>query len=296
MAPQLATFYTSFLFLLLFFSQFLEAIDLSSRRPAQGQLQVRLDYALAIQPLQGQSEETRKESQRRYLWSSYIVFNEPVSSITKGQLRMIAEEGYKEMEEDFQQYKPRNKVRGSNKPVYLPGVMTIVAFDNKIILSSSQKGLDGFLDDWPESPVKLALDRCSSVWRERVANDPSRDADPDATHKNKAKCGEVNSFHQYYMTHSTPISELRPKARVTTVAKAFRGPGYPILAPCGTARNGEDEKTFWGCNLLVRDQDVDYIGKTQDAEEFELDKIAGGVQRIGQIQMCTRNHIIWDGE
>lgn len=53
---------------------------------------------------------------------------------------------------------------------------------------------------------------------------------------------------------------------------------------------------FWGCNLLVRDQDVHYIGQGEKALPFALHKIAGGVQRKGQIQMCTRNHIIWDGE
>lgn len=148
---------------------------------------------------------------------------------------------------------------------------------------------------------------------DRVVNDPGSNADPAAGHENKAKCGEVNSFHQYYMTHTTPISEVDPKVRVTTVVRGNKG--FSILAPCGTANNGEDEKSvqhgcsvceiidlltryqdFWGCNLLARDKDVHYIGQGEKALPFALHKIAGGVQRKGQIQMCTRNHIIWDGE
>ncbi|KAH7226265.1 hypothetical protein BKA60DRAFT_629806 [Fusarium oxysporum] len=294
MARLLGTFYLSLLFILLLLSQFLDAIDLSVKHPAQGQLRVRLDYGLATQPIPGVAESDRRENQHRYIWSSYLVFNEPVSSITDGQLRMIAQVAHQEMEKDMRQYKPGFFVKGTTKPVYLPSVMTIVAFGNEIILSSSQKGQDGFINEWPQSPVKLALDRCSALWRDRVVNDPGSNADPAAGHKNKAKCGEVNSFHQYYMTHTTPISEVDPKVRVTTVVRGNKG--FSILAPCGTANNGEDQKDFWGCNLLVRDQDVHYIGQGEKALPFALHKIAGGVQRKGQIQMCTRNHIIWDGE
>ncbi|KAG9501651.1 hypothetical protein J7337_007342 [Fusarium musae] len=293
MALLLGTSYVSLLFILLFFCQFLEAIDLSVKHPAGGQLKIRLDYGLATQPLRGVPESRRQESQHRYLWSSYLVFNEPVSSITDGQLRMMAQVAHKEMETDMQKYKPGVFLQGG-RPKYLPSVMTIVAFENEIIFSSSQKGMDGFLNDWPQSPVKLALDRCSALWRDRVINDPSSNANPAAGHKNKAKCGEVNSFHQYYMTHTTPISEVDPKVRVTTVLKVGRD--YKILAPCGTDKNGQDEKEFWGCNLLVRDQNVHYIGEDEIAKGFALHKIAGGVRRTGQIQMCTRNHIIWDDE
>ncbi|KAI3588013.1 hypothetical protein IWW34DRAFT_876531 [Fusarium oxysporum f. sp. albedinis] len=294
MARLLGAFYLSLLFILLLLSQFLDAIDLSVKHPAQGQPRVRLDSGLATQPIPGVAESDRREDQHRYLWSSYLVFNEPVSSITDGQLGMIAQVAHQEMEKDMRQYKPGFFVKGTTKPVYLPSVMTIVAFGNEIIFSSSQKGQDGFINEWPQSPVKLALDRCSALWRDRVVNDPGSNADPAAGHENKAKCGEVNSFHQYYMTHTTPISEVDPKVRVTIVVRGNKG--FSILAPCGTANNGEDEKDLWGCSLLARDKDVYYIGQGEKALPFALHKIAGGVQRKGQIQMCTRNHIIWDGE
>ncbi|KLO82605.1 uncharacterized protein LW93_9809 [Fusarium fujikuroi] len=293
MAPVFGTFYLSLLFILLLFSQFLDAIDLSVKHPPPGHLKVRLDYGLATQPIPGVTESRRRESQHRYLFSSYLVFNEPVASITDGQLRQMAQVAHGEMEKDMQQYKPTVFAdKGQTKPTYLPSVMTIVAFGNEIILSSSQKGLDGFLNQWPQSPNKLALDRCSALWRDRVVNDPESIADPAAGHKNKAKCGEVNAFHQYYMTHTTSIPEVKPKVRVTTVVKGRQG--YTILPPCGTDDNGEDEKEFWGCNLLVRDQDVHYIGQEEKAMPFSLRKIAGGVKKKGQIQMCTRNNIIWD--
>ncbi|ENH67881.1 hypothetical protein FOC1_g10005307 [Fusarium oxysporum f. sp. cubense race 1] len=177
---------------------------------------------------------------------------------------MMAQNAHKEMEIDMMQYDPEDK---DGQFAILPTVMTILAFDNKIILASSQRGRSGFINEWPQSPVKLSLDRCSVFWRERALANPTTYSNPYSWHRNKAKCGEVNSFHLYYMTNDRPIPDLSPKMR--------------------------DE---WGCNLLVPDQKVKYISDDVAAKGYGLNKIAGGVQRKGQIQMCTRNHIIWDGE
>ncbi|KNB00317.1 hypothetical protein FOXG_03917 [Fusarium oxysporum f. sp. lycopersici 4287] len=96
------------------------------------------------------------------------------------------------------------------------------------------------------------------------------------------------------MTNDRPIPDLSPKMRVTSVRK--QGRDYKIVPPCGQNKNGVDSKDEWGCNLLVPDQKVKYISDDVAAKGYGLNKIAGGVQRKGQIQMCTRNHIIWDGE
>ncbi|RGP63752.1 hypothetical protein FSPOR_8358 [Fusarium sporotrichioides] len=280
----LSIFRASALLFLSIFAFTLNAANLDVKYPAKGPLKVRLDYGLATQ------STSPRDSDHRWVYSSYLEFKEPVSSISDGQLRMMAQLAHREMEADMLQYNRQNDKR---VPI-LPSVMTIVAFDNKIILSSSQKGRNGFINEWPDSPVRLALDRCSALWRDRVIANPNTHQNPDSYHTNQAKCGEVNAFHQYYMTNDKPISDLTPKARVTTVKK--RANGYAIIPACGTEENGEDSKTFWGCNLLVSDQDVAYIGNEQQARGYGLHKIAGGVERIGQIQMCSRNRIIWDDE
>ncbi|KAJ3547614.1 hypothetical protein NM208_g1428 [Fusarium decemcellulare] len=277
-------------FLLLFlFVHILEAANLDTKHPAQGALKVRLDYGLATQ------STSPNEASHRWVYSSYLVFNEPVSSITDGQLRLIAENAHKEMEADMKQYEPRDK-DDLDQWVMQPSVMTIMAFDNKIILSSSQRGRSGFLNSWPDSPVRLALDRCSTLWRDRLSADPNNGANPDETHKNQAKCGEVNGFHQYYMTHDTPIYDLNPKARVTSVLKSRKTGKYFIVPPCGEQMDGSDSKTEWGCNLLVDDQKVDYIPNSVPRKGYGLHKIAGGVQKKGQIQMCTKNNVVWEDE
>ncbi|KAI6762374.1 hypothetical protein HG530_008354 [Fusarium avenaceum] len=272
-------------FVLSLFGHTIQAADLSTRHPPKGELKVRLDYGLATQ------SKSPIEQMHKWVYSSYLVFNEPVSSITDGQLKMMAINAYREMEAEILQYKPRRPPRGS-KPAILPGVITIMAFDDKIILSSSQKGNTGFISAWPDSPVSLSLDRCSALWKESVLADPTNNAEPIQEHRTGAKCGEVTAFHQYYMTHDQPISDLSPKARVTTVFK-FRKDTYRVIPPCGTDREGKASKEEWGCNLLVPDQNVDYLGDIEE-EQYELGKIAGGVMKFGQISMCTENRILWD--
>lgn len=221
-------------FVLSLFGHTIQAADLSTRHPPKGELKVRLDYGLATQ------SKSPIEQRHKWVYSSYLVFNEPVSSITDGQLKMMAINAYREMEAEILQYKPRRPPRGS-KPAILPGVITIMAFDDKIILSSSQKGNTGFISAWPDSPVSLSLDRCSALWKESVLADPTNNAEPIQEHRTGAKCGEVTAFHQYYMTHDQPISDLSPKARVTTVFK-FRKDTYRVIPPCGTDREGKASK------------------------------------------------------
>lgn len=54
----------------------------------------------------------------------------------------------------------------------------------------------------------------------------------------------------------------------------------------------------WGCNLLVKHAniDVDYFQDDVQAESYSLDEIAGGIKKIGQIQMhpCNGNKkVLW---
>ncbi|KAK2691302.1 hypothetical protein QWA68_010022 [Fusarium oxysporum] len=288
MSPLSSTLCYSAFFILFLFVHFTETANLDTKHPAKGLLKVRLDYGLATQPVRGEDEG---EGSHRWVFSSYLEFKDPVSSITDSQLRMMAQNAHKEMEIDMMQYDPEDK---DGQFAILPTVMTILAFDNKIILASSQRGRSGFINEWPQSPVKLSLDRCSVFWRERALANPTTYSNPYSWHRNKAKCGEVNSFHLYYMTNDRPIPDLSPKMRVTSVRK--QGRDYKIVPPCGQNKNGVDSKDEWGCNLLVPDQKVKYISDDVAAKGYGLNKIAGGVQRKGQIQMCTRNHIIWDGE
>ena len=220
MSPSRSVSRLTTLILFFLFSFVLNAADLSLRHEPQGDLEVRLDYALA-------KPGARLEGSHRWVYSSYLTFNEDVSSITDGQLKKIAMDAFQEMEAEVKQYKPDPPAE-NGKLAILPGVMTIMAFDKEIILASSQKGRSGFIDHYSDSPVKEALDLCRTLWRETIA--PANGANAELDHKNQRKCGEISAFHQYYQIHNKKIGDLDPKSRVTSI---YRSRGLHIIPPCG---------------------------------------------------------------
>ncbi|KAM6540406.1 hypothetical protein FALCPG4_002123 [Fusarium falciforme] len=290
------------LVLLLSFSQFLEAGDFSRPHQPKGKLKVRLDYALATDG--GTTKRVRAESAHKWVFSTYLVFNEPVSSITSGQLKQIASDAIDEMNDDVLQYKPLRDPR-TQRPMRVPGVMTIMAFDNEIILASSQKGTTAFLSSHPDNPVSKTLDLCQTIWKDQVlAQNPDDEGKAAQDHVNERKCGEISTFFQYYQMHDKKIADLTPMARVTTVIRTTaRGNTvrHMSIPGCGTVKNSNpprDRDDAWGCNLLVRhaDIDADYFLNDVQAEPYNLNEIAGGIKKIGQIQMhpCSDDKkVLW---
>lgn len=221
------------LVLLLAFGQFLEAVDFSTPYQPKGDLKVRLDYALATDG--GRTRRDRRESRHKWVFSTYLVFNEPVSSITSGQLRQIVSDAIDEMTQDIMQYRPEPDDR-TGRPQRLPGVMTIMAFDKEIILASSQKGSVAFLSRYPNNPVSQTLDLCQTAWRDQVlSQDPGNEDKAAQDHFRQRKCGEVSTFFQYYQIHDKKIADLAPKARVSTIIRTTTG--HKIIPGCGTVHN-----------------------------------------------------------
>ncbi|KND93462.1 hypothetical protein TOPH_01958 [Tolypocladium ophioglossoides CBS 100239] len=277
MASLRQTLYLVFLVTLFVFCKVLNAADFSQKREPEGPLQVRLDYTLA-------SRDTRKwDGAHQWVFSTHLTFNGKVADITNGQLKKIAVDAYKEMEVDILQYNPTRDLR-SGKPQYLPGAMTIMAFGNEIILSSSQRGNPAFINEVADSPVRAKLELCQIFWRDFVAG-PNADLRM-LDHKNQRKCGEIMAFHQYYQVHDQDISEIEPKARVTTVLK--RSDKYEIIPPCGT-----DSDDIWGCDFALSEffgehAIVTYLGEKADEQDYDLDQLAGGVAEIDQIESCAQ--------
>ncbi|PNY28635.1 Uncharacterized protein TCAP_01443 [Tolypocladium capitatum] len=275
MASLRQIFHLLFLVALFAFCQVLNAADFSQKREPKGPLHVRLDYSLA-------SRDTRTwDGAHQWAFSTHLTFNGKVADITDGQLSKIAADAYKEMEVDILQYSPKYNKLG--KPKYLPGVMTIMAFGNEIILSSSQKGNPTFINEVADSPVRAKLELCNMFWRDFVAGpnaDPSK-----LDHKNQRKCGEIMAFHQYYQVHDQDISKIEPKARVTTVFK--KGDEYKIIPPCGT-----DRDDIWGCDFMLSELFGEHAIVTYfnapNPQDYNLDQLAGGVAEIDQIESCVQ--------
>lgn len=208
----------------------LEAADLRNRRAPQGPLRVRLDHHFALN-----NRRNRQDADYRYRWlfSTYLVFKESVENVSPAQLQQMAIDAHAEMQQDITQYDPELDENG--KPVSLPTVMTILAFDNKIILSSSQKGASGFINSLPDSPVKESIDICQAAFASGAYDSkrpPPAGQTPD--HMFSRKCGEVYAFHQYYQMGNEDMKTREPKARVLAVGTGqWRRPAR-YMDPCGT--------------------------------------------------------------
>jgi hypothetical protein len=105
----------------------------------------------------------------------------------------------------------------------IPGVMTVLAFGNENILSSSQKGGNSFSYEYGDTKVLKTIQLC------QVAS--NEDGKPNKLHKNHGKCGEVFVSHMYYSLYDTSLA--KQNARVATVT-FNKGAGIPQQTdPCG---------------------------------------------------------------
>lgn len=100
--------------------------------------------------------------------------------------------------------------------------MTVLAFGNEIILSSSQKGGNSFSYEYGDTEVLKTLLLCQVAWNE--------DSREDQTHKNRGKCGELFTSQMYYLLYDTPLAERN--AGVATVT--FNKGALRRTDPCGT--------------------------------------------------------------
>ncbi len=203
------------------------------RHDAQGPLGVTLDYSLARSWPQEIPGPGQNPVPRNFVWTSHIVLNGPVSKLTDGQLWRIALGAWNEMHPDMAQY---GITRSKN---LTPLAMSILAFDNEIILASSQKGKQSFSYAGPETPVSRALNACQLLSAEKTS--VSR------PHKNQGKCGEEMAAHIFYLLY--PGQDLASRNAVvgTWVADDHTSTLPVRTDPCGIADNVSQDP----CPLLL---------------------------------------------
>ncbi|KAK3896774.1 hypothetical protein C8A05DRAFT_20327 [Staphylotrichum tortipilum] len=246
------------------------------RHDGQGPLGVTLDYSLARSwpkeiPGKGQDPVARN-----FVWTSHIVLNGPVSRFTDGQLWRIALDAWNEIHPDMAQYGiPRTKN-------LTPLAMSILAFDNEIILASSQKGKQSFSYASPENPVSRALNACQIMSAEKTS--------VSKRHKNQGKCGEEMAAHIFYRLY--PGQDLASRNAVvgTWVADNHLSTVPVRTDPCGIADNVSQDPcplfliAVWGCNLFVETQKLRVLDPNIADEPYDF-AAAGGVRTINQIQL-----------
>lgn len=211
-----------YLFLLItcLFSSLPNAANLGQKLPPKGPLGVRLDYELATVGTKDGPPNFVTGS-KDVVFSTHLTFNEPVSSITNGQLAQMLKDAWQEMSIDAEQYD-----YGKNR---LPNVVTFFAFENEVILSTSQRG-PSFAYDYVASPVKQSLAICMAVWKDQTGEEK--------THFRGASCGEIMCAHQYYQVHTTPLKNANVRSLTAFYQKNKKG--FQLIPPCGTNEKVRD--------------------------------------------------------
>ena len=104
--------------------------------------------------------------------------------------------------------------------------MSILAWDNEIILASSQKNVSCFIYEHTDSPLLESLQLCQEIWREDA---PSHS---DKRHRQSGNCGEVFAAQLYYSSNDTPLDTR--EARIGTWVNVEDG--WTKTNPCGDPR------------------------------------------------------------
>lgn len=203
-----------FFLIICLFSSLLNAVNLGQKFPPKGPLGVRLDYELATLGT-GNGPPNYVFGSKNVVFSTHLTFNEPVSSITNGQLAQMLKDAWKELAIDAQQYSLNTK--------RLPGVVTFFAFGNEVILSSSLRG-PSFTYEYGASPVKESLAICMAVWKDQTGEEK--------THVRGASCGEMMCAHQYYQVHTTPLKDANVRSLTGFYFK--NDDNLQFIAECGT--------------------------------------------------------------
>lgn len=254
-------------YILLFFVSWTWAVaDVSVAKNPQGPLKVALDIGLARTEL-GNPAEPLPPRKANTLLSTHLTFSRPVTELySDAQLWKIARDAHAEMPAELQQYGLKNINR--------PAAMTILVWDNHMLLVSSQKGQQFIYDSPIVTQVLRDLQICQAT------------AGSSERHKNKGTCGEEMSAHIYYIYHPTGphLRDRNPQATVGTWV------GSPTNAqqtdPCG-------EPGAWGCDYFVSDKEGGQNLRVLDKDIAPADSYAIPPDTIiDQWQICgtVRTH------
>ncbi|KAK2007906.1 hypothetical protein LZ32DRAFT_665935 [Colletotrichum eremochloae] len=283
------------IYLILSLTQLLCAWDVSTEH-TPGRLGVQLDFSLFHSwPPDNDGAETGGKAagrKRSFVFSSRLKFKQAtdVTHISDKQLTSLAIEAYKEMEALCG--KTKYNIVSEN----MPSVMTAMAYDDEIILSSSQRGKTSFSYGDPDHPdsrpraniVKQQLDLCQQTF---MHNAPEADRTKDQ-HRHNGQCGEQLVAHAFYKIHPEPDADLSKRnGRVTTVHKSGgkqAGRGVIAMDPCNTPNPdnaNDDSASYWGCAEFVRRPEVGLRAFTLEIDEnqrgdewmYDLSTLAGGL-------------------
>ncbi|KAJ3549756.1 hypothetical protein NM208_g347 [Fusarium decemcellulare] len=219
-------------------------------------LGVKVDYAFAAQDLGGGNLGSHY-----WMASSFLTFAEG-TTLSDGQILKLAIDAWGEIDPAFDAY---------NALVVTPTVMTAMAFDNKVILVTSQRGFRSYSYKAAEATeeVSIALEKC---YKRARSTQPEGTPEKELKHINEAMCGEVMAAHLYYKRNKTPLNEK--EARAVTVWTTDEVTKWK--KPCPQ----DDDGKRWGCTQFGETAGINFIAEATTEEDYPE------IVEIDQIRMC----------
>lgn len=242
-----------------------------------GNLQVKVDWPLVANKWPNQSPSVSSLSHHWVTTSHIKSIPKPLSD---GQLLQLAMDAYGEMTDAIKAYGASQDAR--------PSAMTALAFDDEVILASSQKGYGSYSYDLEHTPVYSALKLCqlAKVTSQSVGG----------LGGNQAMCGQVTALQLYHRQYPGRQDFKGRNARIVTVSSQESTEGdkngnkigqvkWVDTCPQPVTQGGP--MTDWGCDKVLGQQRVRKIpspetrGRKYVAQPYDIKGAAKG-----QIQLC----------
>ncbi|RMJ16025.1 hypothetical protein BHE90_008711 [Fusarium euwallaceae] len=242
-----------------------------------GNLQVKVDWPLVANKWPNQSPSVSSLSHH---WVTTSHIKSIHTTLSDGQLLQLAIDAYGEMVDAIKAYGASQDVR--------PSAMTALAFDDEVILASSQKGYGSYSFDLEHTPVYSVLKLCqlAKVTSETVGK----------LGGNQAMCGQVTALQLYHRQYPSRKDFKGRNARIVTVSSQESTEGnkngnkvgqVKWVGTCPQPASQGGPMADWGCDEALGLQHVRKIaspetrGRKYVAQPYD---IKGAVK--GQIRLC----------
>ncbi|KAJ3497499.1 hypothetical protein NLG97_g1846 [Lecanicillium saksenae] len=242
-------------------------VYLKEHYPASGKLGLRVDWGL----LTRHGMSVRKEKTYEWAFSSRLRFSGSLKDVSNETIAGITVQAFRDMIENLRLYQTDGWNNLDKPPSITPGVMTVLVYDNEMIIGSSQRGPHGlsFIDipaevERDENGKVKDPDQVSEVYTDLMDCEAEYSRitgikTPNSiNHINSRHCGEVLVLHHWKRIFKGKDIANTENPRIFSVTKvnnpATKTWEIVPLDPCGKLPEGgmaETRDNKHGCMLFV---------------------------------------------
>ncbi|KAF5483121.1 hypothetical protein CGCA056_v015038 [Colletotrichum aenigma] len=209
-----------------------------------------LFQSIAAQDLGLQLDKHARDKEQHILYSSKLTFTRDTTTLfNNDQLYRLADLAYTQMQAKFNV----DHIRAQDQPA----MIAVMAVENNIFISSSQKGdgpsLYGYGPQHPKPRVVAALNRCQARLQSQ------KKVPVNQKHRTEAGCAEIFAVHQYHLdSDSSQQANNHPRSiRIVAYGKGGRTGVAGPQNPCGGGEVVNQEgRLTWGCKQFMADEGI----------------------------------------